>query len=352
MMTYALDSLCFKYNFRYTSKLLKEYQNLGINSESGNNESEEILIKNRLKQLRQYRIQLDELLQIPKIEQKTDIWYDMRQNLITASDFAQALGDGKFGSVKQFYQKKCEPSNDDATTSKVNPLFKWGNMFESVAISIYSALYNVKVHNFGLLKHPYYNFFGASPDGISDVGIMVEIKCPKKRKIDGEVPLQYYYQIQGQLDVCNLEECDYFECDFGTCNTREDFLEKDCINGFIGIIVEVKDNVFEYSDIGMSKIQCIEWNTKYDDILPRTYWYLNQFNIKRIYRDPSFIKEKMIMLKEVWDKIQYYRKNRKAYEIEVLCEFSIETKKYKEKCKEETEKQNLKLNGWSFIEDS
>ncbi len=344
-MTYKLDTLCSKFNYRFTSKLLKEYENLGMNSECS--ESNETLIKNRLKQLRQYRKQLDNLLQIPKIEQKTDIWYDMRQNLITASDFAQALGDGKFGSVKQFYQKKCEPSNDDASTSKVNPLFKWGNMFESVAISIYSSLYNVKVHSFGLLKHPKHTFFGASPDGISDNGIMVEIKCPKKRKIDGEVPLQYYYQIQGQLDVCDLEECDYFECDFGTCDNLEDFKEKDCINGFIGIIVEVKDNVFEYSDIGLSKNKCIEWSKQYDVSMPRTYWYLNQFNIKRVYRDPVFIKEKITLLREVWEKIQYYRKNRKAYETEILCEFTIETKKYKE----ETEKQNVKLNGWSFIEE-
>ena len=346
-MTYTLDSLCSKYNLRYTKSLFNECVNLTV-YQGKDNETIENLVKNRLKQLRQYKKKLDNLLEIPKVEQKTDLWYGMRQNLITASDFAQALGDGKFGSVKQFLQKKCEPPTDEASSSKMNPLFKWGNMFESVAIDIYSSLYNVKVHNFGLLKHPYYDFFGASPDGISDLGIMVEIKCPKKRKIDGEVPLQYYYQIQGQLDVCNLDECDYFECDFGTCYTLEDFLEIDCINGFFGIIVEVKENVFEYSDIGISKKKCAEWEKQYPDSMPRVYWYLNQFNIKRVTRDPNFIREKMALLKEVWNRIQYYRQNRKAYELEVLCEFAIETQKYKE----ETDKQNVKLNGWSFIEDS
>lgn len=346
-MTYTLDLVCSKYNLRYTKSLFKECVNLKV-YQGQDNETIENLVKNRLKQLRQYKKQLDGLLQIPKVEQKTDLWYGMRQNLITASDFAQALGDGKFGNVKQFLQKKCEPPTDEASSSKMNPLFKWGNMFESVAISIYSSLYNVSVHNFGLLKHPHYDFFGASPDGISELGIMVEIKCPKKRKIDGEVPLQYYYQIQGQLDVCNLDECDYFECDFGTCYTVDDFLEIDCINGFMGIIVEVKENSFEYSDIGISKNKCVEWSKQYAESMPRVYWYLNQFNIKRITRDPSFIKEKMVLLKEVWNKIQYYRKNRKAYELEVLCEFAIETQKYKE----ETEKQTVKLNGWSFLEDS
>jgi hypothetical protein len=32
------------------------------------------------------------------------------------------------------------------------------------------------------MKNSEYEFFGASPDGISEVGVMVEIKCPYKRK--------------------------------------------------------------------------------------------------------------------------------------------------------------------------
>ena len=52
------------------------------------------------------------------------------------------------------------------------------------------------------------DYFGASPDGIVSyesknkdyVGRMLEIKCPKSRKIDGIIPIGYYYQIQGQLE--------------------------------------------------------------------------------------------------------------------------------------------------------
>ena len=64
----------------------------------------------------------------------------------------------------------------------------------------------------GLIIHNQYKHIGASPDGISDLGIMLEIKCPFKRKIDGAIPEQYWMQIQGQLEVCDLEECDYLEC--------------------------------------------------------------------------------------------------------------------------------------------
>ena len=152
--------------------------------------------------------QLQKLLEIPKIVQKSEEWYRARENMISASDFAQALGKGKFGNQNQLIQKKCDPV-DESAFSLTNPFFKWGNMFESVACDIYSSVNKANSHEFGLLKHPVHKFFGASPDGISDDGVMLEIKCPLKRKIGGDVPTQYYYQIQGQLDVCGLEECDY-----------------------------------------------------------------------------------------------------------------------------------------------
>lgn len=41
-----------------------------------------------------YKAQLQKLLSIPKVHQKSEKWYEMRMNMITASDFAQALGEG------------------------------------------------------------------------------------------------------------------------------------------------------------------------------------------------------------------------------------------------------------------
>ena len=47
---------------------------------------------------------------------------------------------------------------------------------------------------------------GASPDGITDDGVMVEIKCPPKRKFTKTVPPHYKMQVLGQLEVCNLDD--------------------------------------------------------------------------------------------------------------------------------------------------
>ena len=157
------------------------------------------------------------LRKLPKIQQRTMCWYEMRNRLITASDMAQALGHGKFGTVKDFIKKKCGYQEE-----KINfdsPPLKWGIMYEDVAAQIYSHRHNVEVYEFGLLTHPKIPFFGASPDGISDLGVMLEIKCPFKRNIDGTIPLQYYYQIQGQLDVCDLNCCGYLECKFTEFDT-------------------------------------------------------------------------------------------------------------------------------------
>ena len=53
--------------------------------------------------------------------------------------------------------------------------------------------------------------FGASPDGINDLGTMVEIKTPYRRRVDGNIPNGYMLQMQGQMAVCGLEECDFVD---------------------------------------------------------------------------------------------------------------------------------------------
>ena len=75
-----------------------------------------------------------------------------------------------------------------------NPITEWGVKYEDIAILFYEEMYNVKVLDFGLIPHPTFQAFGASPDGICDdtgndeyVARMVEIKCPPKRKFTKHV---------------------------------------------------------------------------------------------------------------------------------------------------------------------
>lgn len=244
------------------------------------------------------------------IEQRSDAWYSARYNMITASDIAQALGHGKFGSQKDFFKKKCSPTPKpfDATA----PALKWGIMFEPVAQDIYSKLNkNIDIYEYGLIKHPSIPFIGASPDGITCQGVMLEIKCPWKRKIqEGIVPLQYYYQIQAQLDVCNLDECDYFECEFDeTCfNINQiDFINESLYDGYI---IEQNSN-YTYFDTIQNMQQSNKGTLSECHIIHA--WSLRKSSTSRIKRDMHFIDEMMLECKRVWEKVNVYRDNITLY---------------------------------------
>ena len=276
-------------------------------------------VRKRQEIVARYKMHLLELLKLPKIEQRTKEWYDARQTLITASDFAQALGEGKFGTQKQLIQKKCGFEEDHFDNSAL--ALRWGTMFEDVACAIYAIRNKCHVHDFGLLRHPQIDYFGASPDGITDSGIMVEIKCPWKRKIDGTVPTQYFYQIQGQLDVCGLDECDYWECEFIDSEDPEDI--KNSLGTFErGLILEDYDGNYTYSHVATQETwDTIEqWHACKCDmtkIKKLHYWALTKCSTVRVYRDEDFLKHKLVQLAEVWDKIKVYRADEELYNKEI-----------------------------------
>ena len=73
--------------------------------------------------------QVEVLRQEPLVPQRSKEWFDLRQNRLTASDLAQALGKGKFGNKKQLLEKKAFP---DRFPFKTMPPLKWGTMFEEM----------------------------------------------------------------------------------------------------------------------------------------------------------------------------------------------------------------------------
>lgn len=128
----------------------------------------------------------------------------MRSNMLTASDWGTVLGENHYSNSNEVLKKKC--GDDNFVT---NAAMMWGNKYEEVAVLIYKHRNNVEVLDFGCLRHPSIPFLGASPDGITPYGIMLEIKCPTSRKITGIPPRYYWCQVQGQLEVCELDRCDF-----------------------------------------------------------------------------------------------------------------------------------------------
>lgn len=298
-------------------------------------------IKERIQGILRNRRQLDRLKQIPVIEQRTPIWYETRKNLITASDFGDALGMEKFGKktdLKKFFKKKVgiEPQPAYDLTS---PALSHGVKYEPIATTMYQSRYGVTVHEFGLIKHPRHDFLGASPDGISDLGVMLEIKCPYKRIVSDSIMEQYYYQMQGQLDACDLDECDFLEATFEEYQEEGIFFddyEKE-FNVFThdykekGVIFNVYDNEkdkieYIYSPYNLCKSKLVDWmnttdahlsNNPNQKIIKKDFWFLKGVSIKRVYRNKSFISNMNIKLEDVWDTILNYRNNPSVYAQEI-----------------------------------
>jgi putative phage-type endonuclease len=284
-----------------------------------------------------YREKLRQLLDAPGIAQRTPAWYDARKTMITASDIAQALGCAKFGTQRQFYEKKCGPA--PAAFDATIPPLRWGIMFEPVACQIYSCLNRgITVHDFGLLRHPCLPHIGASPDGITDDGIMIEIKCPWRRKINGEVPLQYFYQIQGQLSVCELDECDYFECEFEVVACAADVTYHDGPAYERGVFLEIVDSPprYLYPPSELSSLEALEaWAdaaviaAEADGegagagagagavIVKRIWWRLLKCATARIHADQALFADIARQLEPVWQKVLAYRSDPSMYEAEV-----------------------------------
>jgi putative phage-type endonuclease len=262
-------------------------------------------ILDRIELINLYRERVSVISALPVIEQRSQEWFDVRKNMITASDFAQALGKGKFGTAKDFYKNKC-----GYETNKIDmncPPLQWGVRYEEVANLFYKQKMGVCVTEFGILKHPTIQFIGASPDGVSDLGVMLEIKCPYRRKKSETIPEQYYYQIQGQLEVCNLDECDYLECYIKEYTSRDEMISDDlCF--YKGVVYESITGVFEYGPLNDTVYE------KHDPFEKVYYYGIRDYFLRRVYRDKAFFSEILIQLEAVWKNVEDYREDKCKYD--------------------------------------
>ena len=292
-------------------------------------------VRDRLVDMARWRERLAWLLCAPQLAQRTPEWYEARQTMVTASDVAQCINKGKFGTQKEFFVKKVAPELAPPFNATIAPL-AWGIKYEEVAKRLYEARHRVRVHELGLLRHPVLDFIGASPDGITEHGIMLEIKCPWRRKIHpGEVPLQYMYQMQVQLDVCDLDHCDYLEVALKEYEGEAEFIA----DGASPILYDArgmeKGMMVEYkaADGGVAHVYMDRDVVTVDDALVwrdrvlrelegkdpvAVYWHVDVFNVQRVVRDPVLLAEIYEGVRAVWGRVLLYRQDRAAFEREVL----------------------------------
>ena len=302
------------------------------------------------------------LSKIPQMEQRSEEWFKLRENMITASSAAQALDENPYRGQK----------SDDLVREKIygrafidNKFVHHGKKFEEVATKIYENVYNVVVDEYGLIPHINgIDFLGASPDGIVShktldnefserVGYMLEIKCPFSRKIktsgkiDGGICPHYYWcQVQMQLECCDLEFCDFWQCNIQQYDTREEWLNDECLDvinteeedkeKYIkdtckkGLIIQLqpKESIFDEfksvyiypKDIDMTCVEYDKWllneisnlhNNEEHVFNKVIYWKIKNSHNVIIKRDEEWFKINYEKFKAVWDKIVEGRKNKK-----------------------------------------
>ena len=149
---------------------------------------------------------IQEIINRHYFEQRSPEWLALRENLLTASDVASALGHNRYERPDDLLRKKVLK-----TAWAGNAATEHGTRLEPVARDLYDAQTGRKTHEIGLVQHPKYPFLGGSADGVTEDGILVEIKCPLTRKIENKVPKHYMPQIQLLLEILDLDVCDFVQ---------------------------------------------------------------------------------------------------------------------------------------------
>lgn len=213
--------------------------------------------------------------------QKSKEWLNERFNILTATDISSILECNPYLRKVELLQKKLELKNEES-----NIKMGWGNKYEPIAKQIYEQMYNVKIHDVGLIKHKDYNWLGASPDGIINNNKLIEIKCVWNRSITNKIPYYYWIQIQTQLEVCNMDECDFFQCKFIEFNNKTEY------------------------DISNSKKGVVFYEEK------EYYWELIEYSLLTIKRDNTWFSKSLPLLQDFWQNVLYYRSKNEDNNIE------------------------------------
>ena len=294
------------------------------------------------------RKKIEYLKSIPQDEQRTAGWYIFRNKLITASAAWKVFKSES--CVNQLIYEKCKPLSsiilnnvnnceeiDDVekeqqyiiekTYVNTNSPLHWGQKYEKLSVIIYESRNNTKVGEFGCIKHPKYEFLGASPDGINIdpssplYGRMLEIKNVVNREINGIPIEEYWIQTQLQMQVCDCDECDFLETSFKEYEDEDAFLQDSysdndgdfhltsakTLKGVIAYFMKDGKPFYEYAPLYLTRNEynkwCEEIIDKHSEItwLKNIYWYLNQYSCVLIRKNDIWFEEAIKKIENVWN---------------------------------------------------
>ena len=272
------------------------------------------------------RAKITYLQNLEQSEQRTPEWYVFRHNTLTASNIWKTFMSE--ATRNQLIFEKCEPINPDKFRHiSINSPMHWGQKYEPLSVMYYEMLQNTKIGDFGCIQHKDFPFIAASPDGINICesspiyGRMLEIKNIVNRVIDGNPKLEYWIQMQIQMETCDLNECDFLETKFTEYESEEAFEEDGSFNltsdaQMKGIILQfMKNNIpyYEYAPLNQSRqefqaweINTMEKNTSLTWI-KNLYWKLEKVSCVLVLRNKSWFNAAMPYIRAIWETIKIER---------------------------------------------
>jgi putative phage-type endonuclease len=142
-------------------------------------------------------------------EQRTPEWHEARKGRMTGSICGAVVG-------HNFFKKPTEVLRDLLwNTFNGNEATKWGTDHEAIAAVRYENHTEYEVEYPGLVVNRLKPWIAYSPDGIvkktsKGERVLLEIKCPFKKKVYGRIPNYYFDQIQYGAHLMQCPVIDFF----------------------------------------------------------------------------------------------------------------------------------------------
>lgn len=145
------------------------------------------------------------LFAVPYVEQGSEAWLSLKQDYLSGNEIAKVLLREREDDEHNIFQSKTAKLVPQVFDERTQIALDHGVRNESVAATAYADLHDTALLKFGFIPHrdPDWYFLGVSPDRISIHGQLLEIKCPRYRKIEIDenqegvriyLP-QYYHQV-------------------------------------------------------------------------------------------------------------------------------------------------------------
>jgi hypothetical protein len=261
---------------------------------------------------------IERLMTLPQIPQRTTEWYAQAKTVLTASEFATILGTQRAAGVlamqKAAPPTECTTNRLACSTTEMSAM-DWGVRFEPVVKQILTALWGAELVELGRIVAASDARLAASPDGAiiaaedpARVGRLVEIKCPIRREVTGQIPFEYWCQMQIQMEVCDVDECEYVEVKINSgykdkpmcTDTEKAGTQRHLFSGTVWLLQEpdTLELKYAYTALELKDLERAGWN-----VVETIPWNLDGIFIQVVARDRSWFAGTAVAREAFWAKV-------------------------------------------------